>query len=164
VHESGTIYKAYENDGLDFPTDVTGAIEGQLACRAWGARAAFNSADRFTTYSQYTDTATSTYWCSSHVEATRSGEFSVSVGVPYIHSKWFRGRDTPHRMTSRCPDPSCCRRPPDDLARRWEGNAWPCARAHSHLLAALPPGTFPGVDDTDVYRFLDAHEAPAPTN
>jgi hypothetical protein len=28
---------------------------------------------------------------------------------------------------------------------------------HSHLLAALPPGTFPGVDDTDVYTFLDRH-------
>jgi hypothetical protein len=25
---------------------------------------------------------------------------------------------------------------------------------HSHLLAALPPGTFPGVDAQDVYEFL----------
>jgi hypothetical protein len=29
------------------------------------------------------------------------------------------------------------------------------------LLAALPPGTFPGVDTTDVYNFLDTH-APEP--
>jgi hypothetical protein len=26
---------------------------------------------------------------------------------------------------------------------------------HSHLLAALPPGTFPGVDNRDVYDFLE---------
>jgi hypothetical protein len=26
---------------------------------------------------------------------------------------------------------------------------------HAHLLAALPPGVFPGVDTTDVYRFLE---------
>jgi hypothetical protein len=28
VHESGTIYTAYENDGVAFPTDPVGAIEG----------------------------------------------------------------------------------------------------------------------------------------
>jgi hypothetical protein len=28
-------------------------------------------------------------------------------------------------------------------------------------LAALPPGTFPGVDDTDVFTFLERH---APTD
>jgi hypothetical protein len=30
---------------------------------------------------------------------------------------------------------------------------------HSHLLAALPPGTFPGVDATDVYEFLQRRAA-----
>jgi hypothetical protein len=43
------------------------------------------------------------------------------------------------------------------MSTRWEGKVWPSARAHSHLLAALPPGTFPGVDTTDVYTFLDRH-------
>jgi hypothetical protein len=33
--------------------------------------------------------------------------------------------------------------------------AWPSARVHSHLLAAMPPGVFPGVDDTEVLRFLE---------
>jgi hypothetical protein len=28
---------------------------------------------------------------------------------------------------------------------------------HSHLLAAMPPGVFPGVDQTDVLSFLDRH-------
>jgi XRE family transcriptional regulator, fatty acid utilization regulator len=36
--------------------------------------------------------------------------------------------------------------------------AWPSARAHSHILSALPTGSFPGVDETDVYEFLDRHD------
>ncbi|MDO5499809.1 MAG: XRE family transcriptional regulator, partial [Propionibacteriaceae bacterium] len=67
------------------------------------------------------------------------------------------GRDTRARSKSGCPDESCCRRPPRALAESWAGHAWPSARAHSHLLAALPPGAFPGVDETEVYRFLEAH-------
>lgn len=27
------------------------------------------------------------------------------------------------------------------------------------MMAALPPGAFPGVDETEVYTFLQAHEA-----
>jgi hypothetical protein len=34
----------------------------------------------------------------------------------------------------------------------------PSARAQSHLLATLPPGTYPGVDDTEVFEFLQAHD------
>ncbi|MDQ1624150.1 MAG: family transcriptional regulator, fatty acid utilization regulator, partial [Actinomycetota bacterium] len=52
---------------------------------------------------------------------------------------------------------NCCRRPPASLTSEWAGNAWPSARAHSHLLAAMPPGAFPGVDETEVYSFLQAH-------
>jgi hypothetical protein len=33
----------------------------------------------------------------------------------------------------------------------------PSARARSRLLAAIPPGTLPGVDDTEVHQFLDRH-------
>lgn len=71
---------------------------------------------------------------------------------------WFRGRDTGIRMVSRCPDGDCCQRPPAAVATRWEGLAWPSARAHSHILPALPTGSSPGVDETDVYEFLDRHE------
>jgi XRE family transcriptional regulator, fatty acid utilization regulator len=28
---------------------------------------------------------------------------------------------------------------------------------HSHPLAAMPPGMFPGVDDTEVLKFLERH-------
>jgi len=37
------------------------------------------------------------------------------------------------------------------------GLAWPSARVHSHLLAAMPPGVFPGVDDTEGLQFLETH-------
>ncbi len=157
---SGTIYKAYENDGLTYPTDATGAIEGQLACRQFASRRVFGSADRYATYTQLTDTPTGTFFCTSHVEPGGGGEFAVTVGVPFQHAKWFRGSDTARRRKSGCPAAACCRRPPEELAGKWAGNAWPSARAHSHLLAALPPGTFPGVDTTDVYAFLERH-APA---
>jgi predicted transcriptional regulator/DNA-binding XRE family transcriptional regulator len=157
---SGTIYKAYENDALPFPTDATGAIEGQLACRQFSSRRVFASTDRYGTYTQFTDTPNGTYFCTSHVEPAGGSEFAVTVGVPFQHARWFRGSDTHRRRKSGCPSPACCRRPPAELASKWEGQAWPSARAHSHLLAALPPGTFPGVDTTDVYGFLERH---APT-
>jgi transcriptional regulator with XRE-family HTH domain/predicted transcriptional regulator len=157
----GTIYKAYENDGMIFPADATGAIEGQLVCRQHASRRVFAAPERYGSYAQYTDTRGGTFFCTSHVEPGPGGEFAVTVGVPFPHAKWFRGSDTQRRRRSTCPAPSCCRRPPAELAERWSGQAWPSARAHSHLLAALPPGTFPGVDTTDVYTFLDRH---APTD
>ncbi|GAB1691458.1 hypothetical protein KRM28CT15_32610 [Krasilnikovia sp. M28-CT-15] len=154
VHESGTIYKAYENDNVRFPSDVTGAIEGQHACRKWASRTIFQAEDPYSSFYQFTDTVSGTYWCTVHIESTRSGEFSVTVGTPYEHARWFRGGDTTRRTVSTCPDPQCCRRPPAELVARWAGHAWPSARVHAHLLAALPPGTFPGVDAQDVYEFL----------
>ena len=114
----------------------------------------FAADDPYSSFYQFTDTAAGTYWCTVHVESTRSGEFSVTVGTPYEHARWFRGGDTNRRSVSRCPDPQCCRRPPADLVQAWAGHAWPSERVHSHLLAALPPGTFPGVDAQDVYEFL----------
>lgn len=155
VHENGIVYKAYENDGVRFPSDVTGSIEGQPICRKWASRTIFHADDPYSSFYQFTDTSAGTYWCTVHIESTRSGEFSVTVGTPYEHARWFRGGDTTRRTVSRCPDPDCCRRPPADLVQRWAGSAWPSARVHSHLLAALPPGTFPGVDSQDVYEFLE---------
>ncbi|PZU48105.1 MAG: XRE family transcriptional regulator [Arsenicicoccus sp.] len=154
----GVIYKAYENDGVRFPMDASGAIEGARVCRSWTARVVF---DRPTgeVYHQYTDTGRGTYWCTAVAEPSAAGLFSVSVGVPFDQVRWMRGRDTRERRVSRCPDPRCCTRPPADLAREWQGQVWPSARAHSHLLAVMPPGVFPGVDDTEVLRFV-AGQAP----
>lgn len=160
THESGAISKAYENDDAQFPTDVLGAVEGQLVCREWSARRVFDEADRFSPYHQYTDKPNGTYWCSSSIQSTKQGEFSVSVGTPFAHVKWFRGRDTTLRRASTCPDPGCCRRPPRDLADKWDQQSFPSPRLQSSLLAAVPSGAFTGVDQTEVYEFLEAH---APT-
>lgn len=157
VGDDGALYKGYENDGLPLPTDVTGSIEGQVVCRKWGARSAFTHTNRTTELYQYTDTPAGTYWCATQTGTTAEGGFSISVGVPFDEAKWFRGRETTVRAESRCPDESCCKRPPTDLSARWAGKAWPSARLHAHILSPLPQGSFPGVDDSDVYAFLEAH-------
>ena len=157
ISSSGVIYKAYENDGVHFPTDAVGAIEGQRVCRYWTARVVFDQADVSAAYRQYTDTGSGTYWCTAVVDRTSAGDFSVSVGMPYANAKWMRGRETRERSRSRCPDPACCAQPPPELANRWADQVWPSAKVHSHLLAAMPPGVFPGVDETEVLTFLERH-------
>ncbi|MGA1838866.1 helix-turn-helix domain-containing protein [Herbiconiux sp. 11R-BC] len=160
VHESGTISKAYENDSVQFPTDALGAVEGQTVCRFWSARRVFDVEDRFSPYHQYTDKPAGTYWCTSRIQPSSRGQFSVSVGTAFAHAKWFRGRDTTNRFHSGCPDESCCRRPPAGLATRWTGQAHPSARLNSSLHAAMPTSGFTGVDTTEVFEFLERH-APA---
>jgi XRE family transcriptional regulator, fatty acid utilization regulator len=155
---SGVIYKAYENDGVVFPADATGAIEGQRMCRQWSGRQVFAAADRYSPHYQYSDTLAGTYFCVAQVDL-KAGDtgFAITLGVPFDHSRWFRGRESTNRTRSRCPDGDCCQRAPAALAGRWEGMAWPSARAHSHVLSVLPSGAFPGVDDVDIYEFLDRH-------
>ncbi|WP_144588881.1 helix-turn-helix domain-containing protein [Brevibacterium casei] len=155
VHASGTIHKAYSNDGLPFPTDPLGAIEGQFACKRFTSRTVFRVADRFSPYYQYTDTPQGSYWCTARV--LPGGDYAISVGVPFAHVKWFEGRESSIRSQSRCPDPSCCRTAPEELAAKWEDNSLPSAKMHASLLAAVPPGAVPGVDDTEVYEFLERH-------
>ncbi len=160
VSDDGSIYRAYANDGLPMPVDVTGAIEGQIVCRQWGVRAALARRDHATEAYQYTDTPAGTFWCSTQAGVSSTGRFALAIGVPFASAKWFRGRDTQVRRRSTCPDESCCRRPPADAAVRWADKSWPSARIHQHVFSALPTGDFPGVDASEVYSFLDRH-APA---
>jgi predicted transcriptional regulator/transcriptional regulator with XRE-family HTH domain len=155
---SGVIYKAYQNDGVLFPADVSGAIEGQRMCRQWSGRRVFAAQDRFSPYYQYSDTPSGTYFCVAQIDP-KSGDtgYAITLGVPFDHSRWFRGRESTIRTRSRCPDGECCQRAPAALAERWEGLAWPSARAHSHILSVLPSGAFPGVDDVEIFEFLDRH-------
>ena len=127
VNKDGSLQKGYENDGLLLPTDVTGATEGQIVCRHWGARGAFDHTNRTTEFYQYTDTPTGTYWCSTQIGTASSEEFSITFGVPFADAKWFRGRETTNRATSRCPDGTCCRRPDAEVSERWSHKAWPSA-------------------------------------
>jgi transcriptional regulator with XRE-family HTH domain/predicted transcriptional regulator len=157
VRGDGAIYRGYENDGLPLPQDATGAIEGQIVCKRWAVRSVLRSVHRTTENYQYTDTPAGTFWCSSQTGTPSTGEFSIAIGVPYLHAKWFRGRETTERQKSVCPDQSCCRRPDDELVGRWAGLAWPSASLHAHVLAPLPTGSFPGVDDGEVFAFLSRH-------
>ena len=157
VHESGTITKAYENDDVNFPADRIGSIEGQLCCRRWTSRTVFDIPDKFNPYYQYTDTGNGTYWCTARVEASSEGAHSVSVGVRFDDTKWFLGRETTNRGVSRHAVEVCCRRAPAELESAWRDQAWPNVRTPRTLLATLPSGSFPGVDTTDLYEFLEAH-------
>ena len=152
----GVIWKAYENDGIPFPADPDGAIEGQLLCRHWGARRAFGSPDMFSIHHQYTDTPAGTFWDATQIDADRGMVRAIALGTRYAEAWFFRGSDTRSRTSSLCPDGPCCRRPAPELAARWDGWAWPSPRPHSHVLAAMPAGTFPGVDLVELYEFLSA--------
>ena len=157
VDGDGSISRVFENDDLPLPMDVTGAVEGQIVCRKFSARSAFAEQNCTTEHYQYTDTPSGTFWCSTQTGSTAEGEFSITVGVPFDDAKWFRGRETAQRAVSTCPDEACCRRPDGSSAQRWEGKAWPSARVHMQMFTPLPRGAFPGVDDNEVYAFLDRH-------
>jgi transcriptional regulator with XRE-family HTH domain len=154
----GALTRGYENDGMPLPEDSSGSIEGQILCRKWPARTAFERTNRTSEFYQYTDTPVGTYW-----ESVQSGDpgvtgsYSTSCGVAFNDAKWFRGRDTSIRTVSTCPDESCCRTPSTELLHRWQDHAWPSARMHAHVLSPLPTGSFPGVDDTIMYEFLSRH-------
>jgi predicted transcriptional regulator/DNA-binding XRE family transcriptional regulator len=155
--QEGVIWKAYENDGIPFPAGPDGGIEGQLLCRQWGARMIFRSEQRLSTYYQLTDTPKGLYWSATYLETGREPNHALTIGTPFATSRFFRGSTTSHRARSRCPDGSCCRRPPDEQAARWSGKAWPSPSPRSHMLAALPAGAFPGIDVAEAYEFLDRH-------
>src|SRR5260370_15654722 len=142
----GIIYKAYENDGVVFPADEAGAIEGQRMCREWSGRQVFAAADRFSPLYQYSDTPSGTYWCVAFVDPGPERGFAVTLGVPFEHSRWFRGRETTRRVTSRCPAGEGCPPPPARLAPRRDRPARPSARRHTPPPSPPPQGRFPRPD------------------
>ena len=159
VGGDGAVSKAYENDGLRLPVDPTGSVEGEIVCRHWSARSAFNRTNRTTEYYQYTDTPEGTFFEATQIGVSAADEFSITIGAPFSESKWFRGRETVRREVSRCPDANCCKRPPSELSAHWSGKAWSSAKVHAHIFSPLPAGTFPGVDDRELYEFLETHAA-----
>lgn len=160
VGDDGAVYKAYENDGLALPEDVHGATEGQIVCRRWSAREAFARTNRTTEYYQYTDTPDGTFWESTQIGTSTSDEFSITIGAAFDDAKWFRGRETTMRKKSTCPDLECCKRPDTTMRQKWAGKAWTSARLQAHVLSPLQADTFPGVDDVELFEFLERHESP----
>jgi predicted transcriptional regulator/DNA-binding XRE family transcriptional regulator len=154
----GSIWKAYENNGVPFPEADDGGIEGERLCREWGTRQAFHSEDKFAIHYQYTDTPTGTFWCGTHIEADRTPPHAITLGARFEDVRWFRGRDTKRHSVSHCPDGPCCRTASQALARRWHGYAWPSPAIHTNIPKPLPAGTFPGVDLAEVFEFLEEHD------
>jgi hypothetical protein len=156
--EQGIIWKAYENDDVPFPRNSVGAIEGQRLCREWGTRQAFASEARYAIHYQYTDTSVGTFWCATFVEDEAGPPVAVTTGVRFEDARWFRGWDTRRHSISGCPDGDCCR-VDRGLDTRWDGMVWSSVRPNSHMLAAMPVETIPGVDRVEILEFLDRHAA-----
>jgi len=153
----GTVTKAYENDGVQFPADPDGGLEGARLGRNWGARQAWDGSDLL--HYQRTVMDGGDYWCVTYIEnATERTPYAVTLGCRVEHADAFRGGDTLRRVDARGGDEQA----DEGLLRRWEGVAWPSASERSFVLTALPSAAreftpFPGIDLMDVYRFLDRH-------
>ncbi len=151
----GTITKAYENDGIQFPCDADGALEGARLGRTWGARQAWAGSEIL--HYQFTDTEAGEFWCVTYIEnATDRNPYAVTLGCRAGDSPWFRGGETLRRVSARSGDNLA----DPGMVARWEGIAWPSSAERSFVLAALPPANreftpFPGIDLVDIYRFLD---------
>lgn len=152
----GVVSKAYENDGIDYPADKDGTVEGMRVSRHWGVRQAWQASQSFMLHYQHTITDGGEWWCATYIEDASNNPYAVSIGTTSELASHFRGGDTIRRLDARssrtAPDP--------ELVARWEPVAWPSAAQRSHVLTALPPSSaefspFPGVDLVDVYRFLD---------
>ena len=119
----------------------------------------FDVDDRFNPYYQYTDTPRGTYWCTVRIEKAERGRV-LGQRRRAVRRTSSGSAGARHRIAavSRCPDESCCRRAPADLADSVGATSPGRAPARRRtLLAALPTGTFPGVDSTEVYEFLERH-------
>ena len=152
----GLIQKAYANDGLPLPTDAHGGAEGQRVCRKWGARAAFESDERFVIHQQFTDTPAGSYWCATHLEPTDAGH-AFTVGVRFEDARAFRGRRTNHHLVSTCPEPSCCREPDAAAANTWAGHLEAHERIQSDLLGLLTPSLHARFQSAELIAFADRH-------
>lgn len=155
--EVGVVVKGMVLDEAPVPRDEEGGIETQRLCRRWGARVTFDSADRYTTHRQYTDTPVGTYFCSTHIEEGREPPLGVTLGVRFQDARWFRGRHTENRETSTCPDPACCRQPSPEMASRFGESVLVSARAQSRILGLMAPDPYPETDLPAVYRVVERH-------
>jgi transcriptional regulator with XRE-family HTH domain len=151
----GVVEKAYENDGIAYPMDPDGGLEGERVSRHWGARQAWQSSDSYALHYQYTQTDRGEFWCVTYLE-TEASHHAITVGTTGANAKYFRGSNTLRRVNARTSD----NQPDPELIARWEGVAWPSTAERSYVMSALPASQraftpFPGVDLVDVYRFLD---------
>ena len=155
--EDGLIWKGYENDGFPFVHDAYGGVEGQRACRHWGAREVFGSEEKFGGHFQYTDTPAGTFWCSTHIPADRTPHQGITLGTDFDHARFFRGRETDRHTRSGCPEPGCCMTLATELTERWAGRVWASSRAQSNVVTALTASPIPQIEMAEIYEFVERH-------
>lgn len=157
--EEGLISKAYENDGVPFPTDADGSLEGVRVPSSWAPRQVFHSEDTYATHAQYTETAGGGFFCITQVDATRDVGHTVTVGTTEAHAHSFRFSDTGRRFTAAVPSG-------DEESGGAPGqraiHVWASARDRDFVLGPLetPGGALaqsPGVSMSEVYAFVDRH-------
>lgn len=150
--EDGVIWKAYENNGMPFPTDADGVIEGQRACRMWGTRQAFSSHDQFSEHAQYTTSPAGEYWCVTQVEVERRA--AVTIGATAKRPAGSGSRDhQPGRVA--LPRGRVLPAPARGARRTLAGPSLAARRADGHILATFPAESFTGVELSQVYDFLE---------
>ena len=150
----GSIWRGWANDGLDLPVAEDGTVIGQRLCQELGGRAVFSSEDRYSLHYHFVDTPAGTFFEVSHV-LVDDRDHAVTVGTPFESSRWFRGRTTTSRSTSFCPNGECCAVNPT-LAAKWSGNVYASVHEQPQILAVSPSGSFPGVDPSALYEFLES--------
>jgi transcriptional regulator with XRE-family HTH domain/predicted transcriptional regulator len=155
--EEGIALKAFENDSVPFPRDEDGGVEAQRLCRHWGARVAFTSDDKFAFHYQYTDTPAGTFFCTTYIDPDASR--AVTFGVSFDDAPRLRGRETTNHTVSNCPEGICCRRPPRDLAGRWEGRVFASPRAQARIIGLLASDPYPKLDLAEIYELVDRHQS-----
>ena len=152
----GTIWRGWSTDDFPLPSADDGTVIGQRLCQHLGGRAVFASDDRYSLHYQFVDTPAGTFFEVSHV-LVDDRDHAVTVGVPFEHSRWFRGRDTDRHVASQCPEGSCCAVDPA-LAGKWGGQVHASVHEQPQLLAVQPGGAFPGVDPVTLYEFLESRD------
>ena len=161
VHEGGTLHKAYENDGVKFPVGPARRHRGAARLpavdrprRVHAARPvhAVLPVHRHVVGHVLVHVPRAAVVAGRVLRVASACRSRTSAGSAGARPPSARRRGAP----TRCAAGSR----PTELAERWSDKSWPSARPHASLLAALPVGVFPGVDTTEVYRFLDRH---APT-
>lgn len=155
--EEGIALKAYQNDGVPFPRDQDGGVEAQRLCREWGARAVFDSADRFSLHYQYTNTPAGTFFCSTYVEPD-PGSNAVTFGVRFDDARLLRGRETSNQRSSGCPRGPCCRQPTAEAHSRWGGQVIASPRAQARIIGLLSPDPYPSLDLAEIYELVEKNQ------
>ena len=126
-------------------------------CRQWSGRQVFAAANRYSPYYQYSDTPSGSYFCVSQVDPGGREGSAITFGVPFgIPAGSAAGSRDQDRSSARTASAASA---PRRAGRALGGKGVAVGpRPHPHPVGAAA-GSFPGVDDVDIYEFLDRHAA-----